>query len=175
MEMCCVRLVDRLRDSELKAKELSSFLAKEVAEDRGLLESLGEDIDVLNDVEKGIMMEALEYATDVDPEVVEPVLDVVIECLRCEAPKVKWEAARVIGNIAHRFPDKASRSVPRLLDNSKHKGTVVRWSAAYALGEIAKNDKKARRKLVLEIDKILKREKNNGVKNVYLKALKELH
>jgi len=165
-------LVKMIRDSEMKAKELSSFLAKEVAEDAGLLKNLGEDIDLLNDVEKGILMEALEYATDVDPDVAEPVLDVVIECLRCEAPKVKWEAARVIGNISHRFPDKVLNSVPNLLENTTYKGTVVRWSAAYALGEIVKHNQKARRRLQREINTILKKEKNNGVKKVYLKALK---
>lgn len=169
-----MRLLEKLRGSELKAKEAASYFAKEFAEDVELLKELGESIDLFTDVEKGILMEALEFATDVDPEVAEPVFDVVLECLSCEAPKVKWEAARVVGNIAHRFPDKASRSVPKLLENTKHKGTVVRWSAAYALGEIIKHDEKARRRLLPEIKKILKREKNDGVKNVYKKALKEV-
>jgi len=167
-----MRILERLRSSELKAKEAASMLARDFARDIELLRELGEDMDFCTDVEKGILMEALEYATDVDPDVAEPVLDVVFECLSCEAPKVKWEAARVVGNIAHRFPDEVSRSVPRLLENTTHKGTVVRWSAAYALGEIVKHDAKVRRKLLPEIDKILRRERNNGVKNVYLKALK---
>jgi len=169
-----MRITERLRSSELKAKEAASLLAKEFAEDVKLLGGLGEDIDLCTDVEKGIVMEALEYATDVDPDVAEPVLDVVFDCLSCEAPKVKWEAARVVGNIAHRFPEKASRSVPKLLKNANHKGTVVRWSAAYALGEIIKHDEKARRRLLPEIEKILRREKNDGVKNAYKKALKSI-
>jgi len=164
-------LLGKLRGSEIKAKELSSSLAKEIVRDGELLERLGEDIDLFTDVEKGVLMEALEYATDVDPDVAEPVLDIVFECLRCEAPKVKWEAARVIGNIACRFPEKASLSVPKLLENTKHRGTVVRWSAAYALSEIIKYDEKARRRLMPEIEKILRREKNGGVRNVYKKAL----
>jgi len=172
MEMNGINLVDTLRNSEMKAKQLSSFLAKKLVEDAELLRDAGDDIDLLNDVEKGILMEALEYATGTGPEIAEPVLDVVIECLRCEAPKVKWEAARVLGNVTHRFPDRALKSLPSLLENAKHKGTVVRWSAAYALGEMVKHNKKAKRRLLQEIETILKREKNNGVKNVYLKALK---
>lgn len=169
-----MRLVERLRGSELRAKELSSFLSKEIVKDRDLLEGLADDIDLLNDVEKGILLEAIEYATNIDPEVVEPVLEVVFECLKCEAPKVKWEAARVVGNVAHLFPDEVSRFVPRLLENTRHRGTVVRWSTAFALGEIIKHDMKTRHGLLPEVEKILKREKNNGVKNVYKKALKSL-
>jgi hypothetical protein len=167
-----MNLVEVLRTSELRAKALSSRIAKDLLEDEELLENLSEEFEVLDDVEKGILMEALEYATDVDPDVVEPVLDIVVECLKCEAPKVKWEAARVIGNIVERFPDKVSRAVPILLENSRHKGTVVRWSTAYALGEIVKENEKIRSKLMPEIEKILRREKNNGVKNVYAKACK---
>jgi len=59
--------------------------------------------------------------------------------------------------------------------NTKDKGTVVRWSAALALGEIAKYNLNIRASLILKIGVILKREKNNGVKNVYLKALKAIN
>lgn len=167
-------LLERLRGSELRAKAASVYFSKEFVKDVDLLKELGEDIDLFTDVEKGILMEALEYATEVDPEIVEPVIDIVFECLRSEAPKVKWEAARVVGNIAARFPNQVSRSVPKLLENAKHKGTVVRWSSAFALGEIIKHDEKTRRKLLPEVEKILKREKNSGVKNVYKKAFESL-
>lgn len=167
-----MKLLKRLRSSEMKAKALSASLAKEIVKDGKLLESLSEEFELLTDVEKGVVMEALEYATDIDPEVAEPVLQVVFDCLECEAPKVKWEAARIVGNIARRYPDRAALSTSRLLENAKHKGTVVRWSSAYALGEILRHNSKVRGRLLPEIDKALRREKNSGVKNVYLKALK---
>jgi hypothetical protein len=44
--------------------------------------------------------------------------------------------------------------------------------AAYGLSEIAKHNTKAQKELILRIKEIVKKEKNNGVKNVYLKALK---
>jgi len=59
-----------------------------------------------------------------------------------------------------------------LLKNTKDKGTVVRWSVAFALGEIAKNNPKAAKILLPKMNELVKKEQNNGVKNVYLKALK---
>ena len=53
---------------------------------------------------------------------------------------MRWEACRIIGNVAKKFPDKVKEAIPRLLENTKDKRTVVRWSAAFALTEIAKSD-----------------------------------
>lgn len=54
--------------------------------------------------------------------------------------------------------------------NTKDKSTVVRWCAAFALSEIIKYNPKVRNELALKIEELIKSEKNNGVKNVYLKA-----
>ncbi len=51
---------------------------------------------------------------------------------------------------------------------------TVKQAAAFALGEIAKNCPAARSSLLPKIDEILKTEENNGVKNVYAKALKAI-
>jgi hypothetical protein len=60
------------------------------------------------------------------------------------------------------------------LINTKDESTVVRWCAAYALSEIVKNNSKIRGTLIPKIEEIVKNEKNSGVKNVYLKALKAI-
>ncbi len=54
------------------------------------------------------------------------------------------------------------------------KGTVVRWSVAFALGEIVKSNQKMAKKLLPRINELAERETNNGVKNVYLKVLKAI-
>ena len=77
-------------------------------------------------------------------------------------------------NIARGSPAKASKAIPKLLLNAKDSGTVIRWSAAVALTEIAKSDSKLRKSLVRRFAEIAKKEKNSGVRNVYLKALKQL-
>jgi hypothetical protein len=64
------------------------------------------------------------------------------------------------------------KTVPKLLINTKDESTVVRWCAAYALSEIIKSNSNIRCTLVPQIEEIIKNENNNGVKNVYLKALK---
>ena len=51
---------------------------------------------------------------------------------------------------------------------------MVRWSAAFALGEVAKNHSAAAKILLPEIKALVEKETNNGVKNVYLKALKAI-
>ncbi|MGB4644465.1 MAG: hypothetical protein WBH76_01040 [Dictyoglomaceae bacterium] len=99
-------------------------------------------------------------------------LDFVIAYINDKAPKVKWEACRITGNVAQRFPDKVKEAIPKLLENTNDKGTVVRWSPAFALANIAKNSKDVQKELVPEFNKILKREDNNGVRNSYLKFLK---
>ncbi|MEO0091761.1 MAG: hypothetical protein ABIK61_03520 [candidate division WOR-3 bacterium] len=60
------------------------------------------------------------------------------------------------------------------MQNASDKSTVVRWSVALALTEIAKHNTNGRKQLLPVFEKIIKTEKNNGVKNVYLKTLKTI-
>ena len=94
--------------------------------------------------------------------------------LTTKFPRVKWGVPESIGNLAQKFPTEVEKAVPKLLVNAKDESTVVRWCAAFALSEIAKNHPKVRKELVPKIEGIIKNEKNNGVKNVYLKALKTI-
>ena len=70
-----------------------------------------------------------------------------------------------------KIPDKVKDAVPKLLENTKDKGTVVRWSAAFALTEIVKSNPEMQKELVPEFKEILERENNKGVKNIYVKYL----
>lgn len=170
-----MNVLEEIRSSGKKPKELVTFLAKMARQDGKLLGQLGDCLKSGSVAERGICMEVLEYVSKDCPELVKPRLEAAIGHLNDEdAPKVKWEAARVIGNVARKFPDEASKAVPKLLLNTKDAGTVVRWSAAYALGEIAKhnNNAKMRKSLVPKIAEMANKEKNNGVRNVYLRALK---
>lgn len=170
----CAFLIRELRASGLKAKEVSEALGKAFIDDSEYLKELVDDSCILTDLERAVLMEALEYATDIDPEVVEPVLDVVFDCLGYEAPRVKYAAAKVVGNVAHRFPEAVFMSAPVLLKNARHSGTSVRSSAAYALGEIARHNAKMRGKLMPEIHKAFEWERDHGVRAVYKKALRDL-
>ncbi|MEJ5284802.1 MAG: hypothetical protein WHS77_07100 [Brevinematales bacterium] len=117
-------------------------------------------------------MESLEYLTKEKPETIKGCIDFVIKNLNYKAPRVKWEASRVIAKICHKFPDKVANAIPGLLENTKDRGTVVRWSAAFALTEIAKSNSELKERLIPDINKILNSETNNGVKKIYLNFLK---
>ena len=56
----------------------------------------------------------------------------------------------------------------------RDRSTVIRWSAAFALTETAKGSTKAQKELIPEFKKILEREDNNGVRNIYYKIFKNL-
>ena len=114
----------------------------------------------------------MEYVSKDNPDLVVHHLDFVIRYLENKAPRVKWECARIIANLSLKFSDKTERAIPALLKNAKDKGTVVRWSTAFALGEIAQNNPKAAEILLPKMNGLVKKESNNGVKNVYLKALR---
>jgi HEAT repeat protein len=97
----------------------------------------------------------------------------VTQALIAKAPRVKWESARVIGNTAHLFPDKLDEAIKNLLVNSKHEGTVVRWSAAFALGEILKLKTKHNASLLSAIEAICNSDEKSSIKKIYLDAMKK--
>lgn len=165
-------LLDEIRKSDKKPKELNSFIAKLILDQKPSGSDFAKALSLGNDAERGTCMEALEYATQTNPDIAKPYIQEVINSLADKAPRVKWEAARVIGNIAKTLPNEAEKAIDNILKNTTDKGTVVRWSMAFALGEIAKNNLKVRTPLLTKIKEILKKEQNSGVKNVYLKALK---
>lgn len=167
-------LLAEIRKSDKKPKELNAFIAKLISEKKPSSKDLADALAQGSDTERGTCLEALEYLTQSKPEIVKPYITEVINCLEDKAPRVKWETSRVTGNIAKVLPQEAGKAVPGLLKNTTDKGTVVRWSTAFALGEIAKYNAGLRPSLLTKIKEILKKEPNNGVKNVYLKALKAI-
>jgi len=167
-----MRLLDEVRNSNKKRKELLVELSEKVNKDKSLLDDLAKCLEEGNPVEKGLCMEVLEYTTHKNPEIGIKYIDCAIAYLDYKAPLVKWESARVIGNLAVKYSEKAAKAVDKLIINTKDKGTVVRWATAFALGEIVKYNKNIQKELVKKIEDIIKKEQNSGVKNVYLKALK---
>jgi len=147
-------------------------LAEEIKKDKKFIGRLIAYFESASASEQGHLIESLEYASQDKPEFVAPYFNFVLEHLADKAPRVKWEAARIIANLAEKYADKTEKAIPELLKNSSDKGTVVRWSAAFALGEIAKSNSNAQKTLLPKMKELVMKETNNGVKNVYLKALK---
>ena len=130
--------------------------------------------DKAKDAEKATCIESLEFTSKINASLVSvKAFTFVCEQLASKAPRVKWESAKVIANSAHLFPEQLNTAIGALLPNTEDKGTVVRWSAAYALGEVMKINGKHQANLLKAIESIVLREEKNSIKKIYLSAIKK--
>lgn len=171
-----MKIEELLNDKDLKPKVKTETLSKWVLDKKISTDELLAFAQTAKDSPKATCIEALEYATKINSAIAnEKCLQFVSKTLAEKAPRVKWESAKVIGNIAHLFPTKLDKAIDNLLSNSEHTGTVVRWAAAFALGEIIKLNTQLNKELLPAIDAIIKREDRDSIKKVYQKALKEMN
>ena len=166
--------LEEIMKSKIKPKEKTALLAEKLIEDKGLLKEIYGGFSAMSVGEKGTCIEAIGIITKDDPKFADGCLEFVIDQIGDDGPRVKWESAQVVSNVAKTYPDRTAKAIPALLDNTENDGTVVRWSAAKGLTEIAINNQGKREQLIKSFNEILKREDNNGVKNIYLKALKKM-
>ena len=72
------------------------------------------------------------------------------------------------------YPEKLENAIKNLVENTSHEGTVVRWSAAFALGEILKLQIKHNNELLKTVESICETEEKNSIKKIYVAAIKKL-
>lgn len=165
-------IVTELLASKLTAKKKAKAMAEALLNDSLKPSELMEAIPALPDAELAIVMESLEGATRKEPGLVsDKLFTCLVECLAHTAPRVQWEAARTIGNVAKQHPEHLGPAVKALLVNTANDGTVVRWAAAQALTAILRagytdNDLRSR------LSDIAAKEQDDGVKGVYDKVLR---
>ena len=124
---------------------------------------------------KASCIEALEFASKQEPGIVTiQAFQFVTTSLQSKAPRVKWESAKVIANSAHLFLGELKHAIKNLLENSTHSGTVVRWSAALALGKIIELNTGANKNLLPTIEAVCNSEEKNSIKKIYLTAIKKV-
>jgi HEAT repeat protein len=165
-----------LNDKSAKPKEKTEALSNWVVNNPEKVNELIDFAKASKEPVKATCIEAIEYATNSKPEIASlTCLDFVSKALTEKAPRVKWESARVVGNIAHLYPDNLDEAIKNLIINSDHTGTVVRWSAAYALGQIIKLKTERNKDLLPVIESICNREEKNSIKKIYLAALKKVN
>jgi hypothetical protein len=162
-----------LADKQLKAKEKVGSLSEMLLQGRLSCADLINAARTSDDAGRGSCIEAIEFATRSDPKLASPdCLKFLAESLLDKAPRVRWESAKVIKNIAHLYPEKLDKAISNLLTNSEFPGTVVRWSAALALGEIVTLKAKQNKDLIPAVEAILRREDDKAIQKIYQKALK---
>jgi len=167
-------LTQLFNDKSLKPKEKTEQLKTWLLESSLSVSELINFANSNKDSVKGTCIEALEFATKSDLKFADQkVFDFAVECLAEKAPRIKWESAKIIANVANKFSKKLDDAIPSLLKNTEHEGTVVRWSAALALGEIIKTSYKGKKDLIPVLEKICKKEEKNSIKKIYLAAFKK--
>jgi hypothetical protein len=160
--------------SKSKPKGKTALLAAALISDKKLIDDLIEYFPDAPIADRGLCIEAIAEITKDDPKFADCCLEFVIAQINDKAPRVKWEAATVVANAAKLYPERVAEAIPALIKNTEDDGTVVRWSAARGLTEIAKWNLKSQKKLLELFAKIIEVEQNNGVKNIYIKALKAI-
>src|SRR4051794_5461602 len=116
-----MKLEEVFGDKALKQKAKTELLGRALIDKVVTLEELTAFAERSKDTEKASCIEAIEYATRQDPDLAtEKCLKYVSQKLTEEAPRVKWESAKVIGNIAHLYPTKLNVAIGNLLTNSEH-------------------------------------------------------
>lgn len=155
---------------KLKPKEKTQKLASYLRVESKAFDELLELWKTAKDAEKGTLLSAVTLIVSENPEFIDNHLDFVIVQIGNKAPRVKWEASEIVGHASKVCGEKVLAAIPALLANTSFDGTVVRWSAAFALSEIVKNVPSSRPQLVPEIEKILEHETNNGVRSLFIKG-----
>lgn len=163
-----------IKSKEIKGKEKTEIISKGLLDNVYPIAELLEYARSAKAPEKACCIESIEYATKIKPEIASvDVFEFVCEALSDKAPRVKWESARVIGNTARLFPSKLDVAINKLLINSEDAGTVVRWSAAFALGEILKLKTEYNKNLIPAFEAIIEREEKNSIRKIYMEAIKK--
>lgn len=164
-------LNDKSISAKAKTETISEWLlAKKIS--AAVLTAVAEP---LKDPAKATCMEAIEFATKQNPGVIDKkTFSFAAVCLTSKAPRVQWESAKVIGNTAHLFKDELGEAIKNLLANTESTGTVVRWSAAFALSEIIKLKTKFNKHLVPAAETICSNEEKNSIRKIYTAAFKKL-
>lgn len=166
-------LAELLNRKGLKPKQKTETIADAILSGTLTISDVIVAADTFKDPAKATLMEAFEYATNKKPEIATIDLFMFAENnLNAKAPRLKWESAKVIGNIAHLFSENLELAIASLLENSKDDGTVVRWSVAYALSSIFRLPNYANDDFRRQLETICESEEKNSIKKIYLKALK---
>lgn len=167
--------ISEILGSGMKPKDIVSSAAEKILQNPMLFHELIAILIKGSDVEKGTCADIMKHVTAEKPEIAEPFIDEIIKYINYKAPRVKWGIPESIGNIAKKNPGIVEKAIPFLLKNTvenKDNSTVIRWCASYALSEIAKTS--GNMDLIEKIKVLSGKETNNGVKNVYLKALRQI-
>ncbi|OGO77460.1 MAG: hypothetical protein A2Y23_02190 [Clostridiales bacterium GWB2_37_7] len=163
-----------LNDKSIKAIEKRGIIIKSLKEKNIGIKEIKGLLNEIDEKKSAIIFEAMEAVTNSDAHIADIEWQhLAVENILSVSNRIKREASRIVGNIAHKFPNDLEKAIEKLLLNSKDPGTVVRWSSAYALAKIIVIPQYANGELFDRLTEICNHEEESGVKNQYVKALKK--
>lgn len=166
--------ISKVFQSNSKHKEKVALIVELAKTNEKIVDELIDILRTGTEVERGTSAEVLKFVSRDKPSTVIKYIDTLIEYIDYKAPRVRWGVPESIGNLAKEYPYQVAKAIPKLLENTNDKSTVVRWCAAYALTEIAKYNRVAQKQLLSRFQEFINNEQNNGVRNVYKKAVSAL-
>ena len=169
--------VEEILRSNIKPKEKQIKLVEAVLSNHIPIGEFITFFEAASDVDKGTCADAMKHISLAKPVLLEPYIHILIRYINYPAPRVKWGILETIGNMANDFPKQAAEAIPYLLvntSNDKKNTTVIKWCAAFALGEIAKYNPETRIYLLPIFNELINNEQNTGIKNIYRKAIKAI-
>jgi hypothetical protein len=162
-------------DKQLKGKAKTNALVAALEKGTFSVAILAQYGEQAKEPLKVACLEALEHVSKTNPaRVGERAFLFAVESLSSQNPSVKREAGRLIANTAAVHAHCLPKAIAGLKQNAINPGTVVRWSAALALGEILKVGSPLNRTLVPEVKKLMEKEEKESIRKLYHKALKSL-
>lgn len=167
--------IEEIIQQKIKPKKKQIMLVEAVVSKRIPADELILFFESASDVDKGTCADVMKHLSAKNPEILIPYIDILVHYINYKAPRVKWGVPETIGNMAKVYPDEMVNAIPFLLENitdNKINTTVIKWCSAFALTEIAKYNPKTRKQLIPIFERFMLDEINNGVKNLYIKAIK---
>lgn len=164
-----------LNNKASKAKEKTQHLSDGLLDNTLHLSDFIAEIQLVKDPAKATCIEALAHVAEKNPQLItEEALVLLIDCLSSKAARVKWESARAIGYTISSYPNQVDYALQQLIANINDEGTVVRWSIAFALGEILKMNTPSTISLVSLFQQQIEREEKKSIQKIYQQALKQV-
>jgi hypothetical protein len=166
--------IEAILHSKRKPKEKVDGIINAIVSGSMPIEEFIEFFKSCSNVDKGNCADVMKHVSEKEPDKLHKYIGIIISYINYDAPRVKWGVQEAIGNLAEKYSEELDEAIPLLLKNtieSKKNTTVVRWCASYGITGIYKNNKKVRKELRKEIEDILRKENNNGVRKVYLNAI----
>ncbi len=167
-------IIQRLNNKGTKSVEKRAEIAEAIRKKLITIQEIQALKAILNDKKMALVLEAMEAVSNKNPEIAdEEWLKLAQDFIPSQSNNIKREASRIVGNIAHLFPNDLHVAIQYLFENTKNDSTVVRWGSAYALARIIRIPQYSVSDLYDKIVDLSEKEQENGVKNQLLVGLKK--